>query len=219
MCCRLSSIWPVVRCKKQTKIDGVDMTPILLGETDKSSRENWFYYKGTKLEAVRSGPWKLAVEPQTMGMGFRNPPEDLQVKNARLYNLKEDLGESTNVAAQHPDVVTRLQGLIDEMSGDIGSGKPGPRSPPGRGGGQSCDSVSNASPAEESSQEDSAESPSQMTESLSRVRNDSSNRNKQFARQEMKPMRYPILAAALAALTLTSVARSARPAQRRLDRF
>jgi hypothetical protein len=29
-----------------------------------------------------------------------------------LYNLKDDLGEHNDVAAQHPDVVKRLEGLM-----------------------------------------------------------------------------------------------------------
>lgn len=108
------------------RIDGRDISPLLLGESTESPHEAWFYYQGTQLQAVRSGPWKLAIAPQSLGMGMKERPEDLRVKGVRLYNLDEEIGEITNVAGAHPDVVARLQKLADEMIADIGSGKPGP---------------------------------------------------------------------------------------------
>lgn len=113
------------KVRGDVKIDGHDISPLMLGQASESTRA-WFYYQGTKLQAVRSGPWKLAVTPQSLGMGIKEKPEDLQGPGARLYNLDEEIGEVTNVAEQHPEVVARLQKLIDEMTADIGSGQPGP---------------------------------------------------------------------------------------------
>jgi cell division ATPase FtsA len=36
------------------------------------------------------------------------------------YNLDEDIGERTNVATEHPEIVKRLQALIDRMDADLG---------------------------------------------------------------------------------------------------
>lgn len=108
------------------KIDGKDISPILLGKTKESPHEAWFYYLGTNLQAVRSGPWKLAITPQSIGMGMKERPADLMSKEPRLYNLDDEIGEITNLADKHPEVVARLQKLIEEMVADIGSGKPGP---------------------------------------------------------------------------------------------
>lgn len=108
------------------KIDGKDISPILLGRTNESPHDAWFYYQGTTLQAVRSGPWKLAITPQSIGMGMKERPDDLTSKEPRLYNLDEEIGEITNLADKHPGVVARLQKLIDRMVADIGSGKPGP---------------------------------------------------------------------------------------------
>ncbi len=108
------------------KIDGKDISPILLGKTKDSPHEAWFYYQGTTLQAVRSGPWKLAVTPQSIGMGMKDRPADLNSREPRLYNLDEEIGEISNLADKHPEVVARLQKLIDGMVADIGSGKPGP---------------------------------------------------------------------------------------------
>jgi len=108
------------------KIDGKDISPILFGESNESPHEAWFYYQGTTLQAVRSGPWKLAVTPQSIGMGMKDRPADLASREPRLYNLDEEIGEISNLADKHPEVVARLQKLIDGMAADIGSGKPGP---------------------------------------------------------------------------------------------
>jgi arylsulfatase A len=107
-------------------IDGKDISPILLGKTKESPHEAWFYYQGTTLQAVRSGSWKLAITPQSIGMGMKERPDDLMSKEPRLYNLDEEIGEITNLADKHPEVVARLQKLIDGMVADIGSGQPGP---------------------------------------------------------------------------------------------
>jgi hypothetical protein len=37
-----------------------------------------------------------------------------------LYNLDSDLGETTNVAAQHPDIVERLLKLAEAARADLG---------------------------------------------------------------------------------------------------
>jgi len=40
----------------------------------------------------------------------------------RLYNLDTDIGETTDVAAQHPEVVKQLQDYVAEMEADLGKG-------------------------------------------------------------------------------------------------
>ncbi len=51
------------------KIDGKDIAPLLFGAVKESPHEAQYYYNGYKLQAVRSGPWKLAVAPQNDGLG------------------------------------------------------------------------------------------------------------------------------------------------------
>jgi len=120
------------KVRDDVRIDGHDISPQLFGESSKSPHEAWFYYQGTQLQAVRSGPWKLALTAQTLGMGIKEKPGDLRAPGVRLYNLAEEIGEMTNVAEQHPDVVARLRRFADEMIGDIGSRMDGPGvRPPG----------------------------------------------------------------------------------------
>jgi len=111
--------------KADIKIDGIDLSEALLGAVEQSPRMEWYYYQGRHLKAVRSGRWKLAIAPQSLGMGIREKPEDLK-SSLRLYNLKEDVQEMNDVALQNPEVVKRLLELAETMKADIGSGKPGP---------------------------------------------------------------------------------------------
>jgi arylsulfatase A-like enzyme len=108
------------------KIDGKDITPLLLGKTKESPHEAHYYYDGYQLHAVRSGPWKLAVAPQNEGMGMAGPSVPATFDQPRLYNLDNEIGEQTDVAAAHPDVVKRLQALAEKMAAELGDGKPGP---------------------------------------------------------------------------------------------
>ena len=121
--------------KSEIKIDGKDISKILTGESTESPHEAWYYYKGSTLTAVRSGKWKLGLKPQSIGMGFRDQPEDIR-KPLRLYDLDEDIGETTDLAAEKPEVVARLQKLADLMLADIGEGGNGP-------GVRPCGEVSN----------------------------------------------------------------------------
>ncbi|MFZ5831822.1 MAG: sulfatase [Planctomycetota bacterium] len=91
------------------KIDGVDIWPLLSsGDEAQGPRDTFYCFRGLKLEAVRSGPWKL------------------HLKQGELYNLHDDIGEARNVAAQHPDQVERLERLAREMEGDLGTDGVGP---------------------------------------------------------------------------------------------
>lgn len=53
----------------------------------------WELHEGKPIQALRWGDWK-AVRPQPGG-------------DVELYDLKKDLGETTNLAAQHPDLVAK----------------------------------------------------------------------------------------------------------------
>jgi arylsulfatase A-like enzyme len=109
-------------------IDGRDITSILLGQSKESAREAHYYFSGYDLQAVRQGRWKLALVPQPEDMGKRaekTPP------GLRLYDLNAEIGEKTDVAAQHPEIVAKLKALADKMSAEIGGKTPIARRPAG----------------------------------------------------------------------------------------
>ena len=77
-------------------IDGRDIWPLMSGKPKaKSPHDAYYYYRGTRLEAVRCGRWKLRIT------GRKNTVE--------LYDLKADISEKNNVAGNNPDVVKRLK--------------------------------------------------------------------------------------------------------------
>jgi len=113
----------------QPVIDGRDLSPLLFGQSKDSQREAHYYFSSYNLQAVRQGPWKLALETQKETMG-KDAASDANV-NPRLYNLDQEIGEHTNVAAQHPDIVAKLTALADAMISEIGGNEPKARRPAG----------------------------------------------------------------------------------------
>jgi len=94
-------------------IDGKDIRPLMVGAPGATSpHEAFFYYLGDRLQAVRSGPWKLHVWRDSATV-------------QELYNLAHDLGETRNVAADHPDVVADLEAKAAAMRKDVGDAATG----------------------------------------------------------------------------------------------
>ena len=130
------------------EIDGEDRWALIADQPDAKPRDRFYYYAGDELQAVRSGKWKLhlpheyltSAEPRGKNgkpANFENlKPESMQMSGLRgiasrhgylvkqielsLYDLENDLGEMTNVAAQNPDVVQRLQRLAEEARAELG---------------------------------------------------------------------------------------------------
>lgn len=107
-------------------IDGKDITDLMLAKTGaKTPHESFFYYIGNKLHAVRSGQWKLKV-PTTLNEEFagyvklENPETPIP---RALFDLENDPAEQKNVLANHPDVVERLQPMIEAAREDLGDSK------------------------------------------------------------------------------------------------
>lgn len=92
-------------------IDGRSILSLLNGQGS-SPHNAFFYWRRDCLEAVRSGRWKLHV-----AKGDRDVLE--------LYDLRTDIGEQHNVAAEHPDVVAALQAKLDACREDLGDDRTG----------------------------------------------------------------------------------------------
>jgi arylsulfatase A-like enzyme len=99
-------------------LDGVDQTALVTGASEESARETFFYYPRDRLEAVRSGPWKLLLprgKPR-----WRWAPDQAPIDAPRLYNLRTDPGETRDLATAHPAVLRRLLALADRVRADLG---------------------------------------------------------------------------------------------------
>lgn len=104
-------------------IDGHDIGDLIHGVDDtKSPTEAFFYYRRTRLEAVRSGKWKLHVpRPVDTQWAKYSKAEDAgAVTRPLLFDLDVDISESTDIADQHPEVVAALMRLIERGRVDIG---------------------------------------------------------------------------------------------------
>lgn len=101
-------------------IDGRDIRPLLqTPQNAKSPYKAFYYYQLDQLQAVRSGHWKLYLPLEKKRVGLS---DSTQPSPARLYDLAGDLGESTDIADQHPEVVRRLLQYADEARTDLGDG-------------------------------------------------------------------------------------------------
>jgi len=84
--------------------DSVSFAPVLSGRTETQKRHKflyWEFYEQGSKQAVREGDWKAIRMPMHTG-----PME--------LYDLSSDLGESRNVAVQHPEVVKRMAKYMEQ---------------------------------------------------------------------------------------------------------
>jgi len=99
-------------------IDGKDVWPLMSGKPGaKSPHQAFYYYQMDQLQAVRSGRWKLhlplKMKKRNWGKGIPNTP-------LQLFDLKADNAETTNLAADHADVVKRLLALAEKAREDLG---------------------------------------------------------------------------------------------------
>jgi arylsulfatase len=133
----------------ERKIDGRSVKGLLLDEPGaRTPHETFFFYSGSELQAVRSGPWKLhfahtylttAAEPGRNGKPSnwgKLAPKSITQSGVEgiasrhgyrvekiglsLFNLDDDPGERRNIAVAHPDIVERLSRAAEGMRRDLG---------------------------------------------------------------------------------------------------
>ena len=112
-------------------IDGESILPLLKGETKESPHEALLFYWGRELQAIRSGDWKLHFPHEYRSLlsgGGRHgsfKPYVEEFTDGGLYNLRRNPSETKNVAADHPEVVARLEQLADEARQSLGDSRTG----------------------------------------------------------------------------------------------
>lgn len=110
----------------QRKIDGLDIAPLLTGQAAaKSPHEVLYFYWLKRLDAVRSGKWKLHLphdypSPETVGSDGRPGKVARREIGLSLFDLETDIGEMTNVAEKHPEIVARLMQFAEQARADLG---------------------------------------------------------------------------------------------------
>lgn len=110
-------------------IDGEDIRHLIHGDFEKANPDKaFFYYLRVHLQAVRQGRWKLQLQRETEPIGAApfgknnhiGPDDRIGFDVPFLIDLETDIGETTNVADQHQDVVARLLALAERMRADLG---------------------------------------------------------------------------------------------------
>ena len=114
---------------KQT-IDGKPILDLMLGVHGAESPHESFagYYSGGQLQVIRNERFKLVFPHRYRTLdggdgGTDGTPVSYKNKHSglELYDLDNDVYETTNVIANHPEVVKQLQGLAEiyrEQFGD-----------------------------------------------------------------------------------------------------
>jgi hypothetical protein len=99
-------------------VDGESIIPILkqAGKRKRPAYFTWFPHLIPAV-SVRQGDWKLIRR-------FEPHPKYPEVRE--LYSLKEDIGETSNLASRMPDKVKELDALIDQFVKDTGALVPKP---------------------------------------------------------------------------------------------
>ena len=86
-------------------VDGFDQTDLLLGKSKTGARDHFFYFCQNELHGVRNGRWKLLLPNLKKFYGY---VDDKGSGKTELYDLNADIGETKNVAEQHPEIVAQL---------------------------------------------------------------------------------------------------------------
>ncbi len=99
-------------------IDGVDMTPMLLGKGP-GRRNMVIYYNGDEVYALRKGAYKAHFSTYS-GYGKEAPENH---NPPLLFHLPNDPGERFNIAADHPEVIADIRQELEKYRATLVPGK------------------------------------------------------------------------------------------------
>jgi arylsulfatase A len=92
---------------RKAELTGRSLVPVLQS-ADAPSPHDVLQWRLGDQWAVRQGPWKLLHKPNDQADTTKLASPD---KEWFLANLEEDVGERTNLAPHHADIVERLRKL------------------------------------------------------------------------------------------------------------
>jgi hypothetical protein len=95
-------------------LDGEDVGSVLLANAEIKERV-FFYYRGTRIFAVRYGPWKAHFLTQD-GYGMEKP---IKHDPPLLFQLEHDPSEQYNVADRHPEVLKKIVAIVNEHRANL----------------------------------------------------------------------------------------------------
>ena len=92
---------------KDRAIDGVNQLPFFEGKQKTSNRDHVIYFAGPQVRAVKWHDWKFHY--------FFNPDPGAPGTTARLFNLRSDPKEETDIKEFNPGVVSRVDKLVADF--------------------------------------------------------------------------------------------------------
>ncbi|MCX8497100.1 MAG: sulfatase [Akkermansiaceae bacterium] len=113
-------------------VDGLDVLPLIIEKPGAKNPHEayWNYYADNQLQSVCTGDgrWKLVLPHTYTSLsgkpggydGFVIPYQDLEIQSLQLFDLLADVGEKTDVAAAHPEVVAKLEAAAEKARADLG---------------------------------------------------------------------------------------------------
>ena len=119
-----------VEAKPEWKLDGVNLLPYLTGKSQQAPHEA-LYWRLFAHMAIRKGPWKLVKSMEGPLLFADTSQPDLS--GVQLFNVTEDIGETRDLAAIHPEKVKELSADWLRWSGQMATPLWGPGAGP-RGG-------------------------------------------------------------------------------------
>jgi arylsulfatase A-like enzyme len=106
----LPTVCEVAGVETPENIDGISYAPTLRGDGEQASHDYlyWEFYEQGGKQAVRQGQWKAVL---------------LEVQNNKdprleLYDLASDIGETHDIAAEHPQIAVKMRQLMREAHVD-----------------------------------------------------------------------------------------------------
>ena len=100
-------------------IDGVDQTELLLGRDPDGARKTFIYQAHISrsentytTNGLRKGKWKYLKAEHVV---YPYARDEQRPKVVELYDLEADVGETTNLASKHPEIVAELQRELEAI--------------------------------------------------------------------------------------------------------
>lgn len=112
-----ATIADIVGAQPKKDLDAKSLLPLIEGYVNELHKE-LFWDTGQDSWAYRKGDWKLALYPDKEYQAFeldedglvKAPLKEIWLKKGfALFNLSEDVGETTNLIEQHPDIAEAMK--------------------------------------------------------------------------------------------------------------
>lgn len=117
-----ATIADITGAQPSKPLDSESLLPLIAGKTEELHDE-LFWDSGRNTWAYRKGDWKLALLEERMYEKYETDEDGLVTdpfteiwlqEGLALYNLKDDVGETTNLIEKHPDIARDMEERYNE---------------------------------------------------------------------------------------------------------